>query len=502
MNESTTPPSNDNISATNASISVQPPSLGSEEQNRRTCQSTVSNSNSRRRINIQTAALSESSSSAPSITLPTNIQDADPFDDIIRELDELDSNEADGGDSDVEGEECEVFDEGYVRAMMARNADDTDVHVQQIESGDIAFVIADKGVLDSNNQIDLMQKVHSAPDDWKIPDKKEDGNAEPDFKDVDNPGNWNDFVFRPVYKKTGKGKDAKYKYIRHELPTGCSPVPMKNGKRMVNGWEFFYNGWKSKKIQNARDGASPDDLFPASRKSSLDLDVLLDLGLNTDRIAGPDGLPDALFFFQLILPICDPKHSGIPTDPRKPFYSEVVKFTNLYKYQSGIGSIYGHMIPEVVLSETVQWDGCVFRDGVLGGGNGALYRRWHSGTAGSDDVIQASMSLNRWNQIKRVLKLNNNDMAKKRGEDGYNPSYKYDMIYDVIVSNVISLTKDGELDLTGDETSWGFQGYGEKGGKVVYRFTKPGISKGGQTVIVSATNRIRPYFYQHRNAFS
>ena len=70
------------------------------------------------------------------------------------------------------------------------------------------------------------------------------------------------------------------------------------------------------------------------------------------------------------------------------------------------------------------------------------------------------MSLCRWNQIKRLLKLNNNDMTKKGGEDGYNPSYKYDMVYDVIVSNVsnvISLTKDGELDLTGDETSWGFQ---------------------------------------------
>ena len=28
---------------------------------------------------------------------------------------------------------------------------------------------------------------------------------------------------------------------------------------------------------------------------------------------------------------------------------------------------------------------------------------------------------------------------------------------------------------------------------------KPGLSKGGQTVIVSATNRIRPYWYQHRH---
>ena len=34
----------------------------------------------------------------------------------------------------------------------------------------------------------------------------------------------------------------------------------------------------------------------------------------------------------------------------------------------------------------------------------------------------------------------------------------------------------------------------------MYRFSKPRISKGGQTFLVSATNRIRPYWYQHRNA--
>ena len=72
---------------------------------------------------------------------------------------------------------------------------------------------------------------------------------------------------------------------------------------------------------------------------------------------------------------------------------------------------------------------------------------------------------------------------------GYNPTYKYDLIYDVLTSNVRAITKRAELDLTGDETSWGFMGYGEAGTKVVSRIMgKPGISKGGQTVIVSATN--------------
>ena len=37
----------------------------------------------------------------------------------------------------------------------------------------------------------------SAPDDWTPPDKTF---GEPDFKDVDNPGKWSEFTYRPKYK--------------------------------------------------------------------------------------------------------------------------------------------------------------------------------------------------------------------------------------------------------------------------------------------------------------
>ena len=220
-------------------------------------------------------------------------------------------------------------------------------------------------------------------------------------------------------------------------------------------------------------------------------------------MTGSDGFPDSLFFFQLLLPLCDPKHSGIPSDPRKPYYTEVTKFSNHYKHQTGIGSTYGHEIPEAVMPEFVPWDGCIVRDGVRGGGDGSLYRRWDTGTAAFDPLVRDAMSLHRWNQLKRIFKLNNNDIAKQKCEDGYNPTYKYDMIYRTLVDNVIALTKKGELDLTGDETSWGFQGFGEKGSKVVTRVVgKPGITKGGQTAIVSASNQICPYWYQHCRAYT
>ncbi len=199
--------------------------------------------------------------------------------------------------------------------------------------------------------------------------------------------------------------------------------------------------------------------------------------------------------------MCDTKRNGIENDPRQNFYTEVAKFSNLYRCQKGIGMTYGHSVAEATMPEYVRWDGCLVRDGVRGGGTGALYRRWLKDSACSDTLCQGAMSLHRWSQLKRIMKLNNNDTSKKRGETGYNPASKYDFIYEVITSNVRALTKNAELDLTGDETTWGFQGYGEKGAKVVYRVKgKPGVTKGGQTVIVCASNRIRPYWYQHRHA--
>ena len=477
-------------------------------------QDTAKSTSSRRRINIQSAASTSAPAESPR-TIPSDDEDEhkeegniDPFDSLIQELDDQEIEEADGGNSDVEGEEQETFEEAYVRAMLDRKSqdNDADIHVQEINSGDIAYVIAKKGVISEEfDDVDLTEKVIAPPDDWIIPEKKKNcENQEPDFENVDNPGNWNSFIFRPIYKKVGVGDNAKYTYLRHELPTGCSPCPMdRNGIRKYKSWTFHYQGWKSSKFDVMRDGATPDNLFPSVRSSSLDVEVLKKLGMNSDRICDEDALPDALFFFQLLLPMCNPAMSGIDSDPRKAFYTEVTRCSNLYKHQTGIGSTYGHAIPEASMPEFVRFDGCLIRDGVRGGGDGAIYRRWQKKSASSDKVIQKSMTLHRWYQLKRIFKLNNNDKSKEKGEVGYNPCYKYDLIYRTIVDNVIAITREGELDLTGDETTWGFQGYGEKGAKVVQRVSnKPGITKGGQSVLVSATNRVRPYFYQHRHSMT
>jgi hypothetical protein len=78
-------------------------------------------------------------------------------------------------------------------------------------------------------------------------------------------------------------------------------------------------------------------MFPDARKGQLDTQLLKKLGLSQTRMQSKD----ALFFYQLLLPICDPAKSRIDGDPRHGFYCEVAKFTNVYGAKIGaFGSSY------------------------------------------------------------------------------------------------------------------------------------------------------------------
>ena len=84
-------------------------------------------------------------------------------------------------------------------------------------------------------------------------------------------------------------------------------------------------------------------------------------------------------------------------------------------------------------------------------------------------------------------------MAPKRGTAHYNPAYKFNSLMKTIVHNTNAVTLEAELDQCGDETTWGFMGYGENGTGLVAGITaKPGVSRGGQIVIVSDVSRPRP----------
>jgi hypothetical protein len=120
--------------------------------------------------------------------------------------------------------------------------------------------------------------------------------------------------------------------------------------------------------------------------------------------------------------------------------------------------------------------------------------------ADSDLLVQQSITHTRWLQIKRVLKLNNNQTSPKRGQEGYNPAFKFDLLYDVLISNLNAVTKYADLDQCGDETTWGHGGYGEAGSGLAGRIMgKPGITRGGQIVIISDVSSCRPRGYIHRH---
>ena len=337
------------------------------------------------------------------------------------------------------------------------------------------------------------QYIPSPPEEWKAEDPKLELD-EPFFLEVDNPGNWSQYAFRPEFHLSNKGG----KYKGHFLPTGARPVPLnEENKRIIGDWEFHYNGWNSEN-EFSRSDASSNDMFPENRKGCLDAELLQQLGLTKERMQ----MSDALFFYQLLLPICNPKKSGVPKDPRIPFYSDVVNYSNLYACSLGlVGGQYSHSFKAIKIEELVHWDGILVRDGALGGSNGSLYQRWMIGETMYDPAVHDTMSYDRFLQIKRTYKLCNNYSAAPRGDPKYNPAYKYDLIFKAIVHNCNALTKYADSDLCGDETTFPHMGYGESNTGLLKRLgqTKPGITRGMQTVMVFDVHRIRPRAYLHRH---
>ena len=90
-------------------------------------------------------------------------------------------------------------------------------------------------------------------------------------------------------------------------------------------------------------------------------------------------------------------------------YTEVDKFTNMSKTESGIGASYGHNWKVATAAELVHFDGILIRDGVLGGSNGAIYRRFQKNSCCYSKEIDNVMTTTKYNQLKLSLKLCHND---------------------------------------------------------------------------------------------
>ena len=150
------------------------------------------------------------------------------------------------------------------------------------------------------------------------------------------------------------------------------------------------------------------------------------------------------------------------------------------------------MVPELV-----HFDLVLIRDGVHGGSNGALHCRWKVGTATYNPVVANSILYTCWLQVKQTLKLCDNETAPKRGQDGYEPAYKYNYLFFAIIENLNAVTERAELDLCGDETTYGHMGYGEAGSGLVSQIMNKPVSKGRQIVVLSDVSKNDPRAYLH-----
>ena len=170
------------------------------------------------------------------------------------------------------------------------------------------------------------------------------------------------------------------------------------------------------------------------------------------------------------------------------FYAPVERWTSEYAASKGYFSSYGHEFVPPKVVELLKFDGAVMiRDGVLGGSNGNIHRRWKPGNSMFDSYIADAITNTWWRQLKSVYKICLNSCEEsQRTSNLYDPAYKFRYIFDVIVHNTNQITEEASLDLCGDETTWGFNGFGERGaGLLTHILNKPGVTKGGQVVLLT-----------------
>ncbi len=113
---------------------------------------------------------------------------------------------------------------------------------------------------------------------------------------------------------------------------------------------------KTKTRENCRFGATRDKLFPTDRDIKLDVTFLKKMGLSKQRMEHCN----ALFFYQLLLLIVDPKMSGIDDDTRMGYYKDVARNTNMCACRvKNRGRTCGHVFHPTTTEELLVWDGIV-----------------------------------------------------------------------------------------------------------------------------------------------
>ena len=114
-----------------------------------------------------------------------------------------------------------------------------------------------------------------------------------------------------------------------------------------------------------------------------------------------------------------------------------------------------------------------------------------------DDGILQGVKYWHWLQIKILKTICNYDTETKKGQYGYNLSYKFYQIWWFLIHNINFLTKHVELDTCGDETIRETSIYVEAGAGIIGQISnKPSIINDEQTVHAGDVHCIRTCAYK------
>ncbi len=271
------------------------------------------------------------------------------------------------------------------------------------------------------------------------------------------------------------------KNICHAMLAGAVPVPINavTGKREEGGYEFFYQGWKQENPtrENCRFGATREELFPSDRDVKLDVIFLKKIGLSKQRMEQCD----ALFFYQLLLPIVHPAMPTIDGDTRMGYYKDIARNTNMYAFGvKNRGGTRRHVFCPTTAEELLVWDGIVCPNI-----NTNIAESWMMNQSKMFDCEIIAMHFRRWLDIKACLKKNEFWTEKKRIDKGCDPTQKYCLVWDVMTHNMNQLIDKGGLDLTMDEKTWPNLSYADVQGRLQGKKT----DKGRQHVLLLDSKR-------------
>ena len=126
------------------------------------------------------------------------------------------------------------------------------------------------------------------------------------------------------------------------------------------------------------------------------------MGLTIERMENKD----ALFFKQLLTPICNPLRSTIANNPQKPYYHLVAKYTSM-KMASEVG-LYLDTYRTWSLQEIVNCDGIVVHNT-----NKNIHNSWlKDGPEEFNERIHKTMYYQRFVEYKRFKKLSDHTAEK------------------------------------------------------------------------------------------